>query len=182
MSFFPLTENQQAWKDKAASIAERVLAPNAEQVDRDRSYPQESLDALKAEGLYGIRVSKEHGGLGEDLLTTCLVVEELAKKCSSTAMCYKMHIEASEVITRIPTDYQVEHFIKPMAKGEVLATVAGSETWTTEDNWTSSRAFSPVTKVEGGYQINDARKSYVTSAGKATHYFYLCRKIGRAHV
>jgi alkylation response protein AidB-like acyl-CoA dehydrogenase len=175
MSFFPLNDNQQAWKDRAADIAERVLAPNAEQVDRDRSYPQESLDALKAEGLYGIRVSKDHGGLGEDLLTTCLVVEELAKKCSSTAMCYKMHIEASEVITRIPTDYQVEHFIKPMAKGEVLATVAGSETWTTEDNWTSSRAFSPVTKVEGGYQINNARKSYVTSAGKATHYFYLCR-------
>ncbi|MCH7801191.1 MAG: acyl-CoA/acyl-ACP dehydrogenase [Chloroflexi bacterium] len=175
MSFFPLTDHQQAWKDRAADIAERTLAPNAERVDRDRSYPQESLDALKAEGLYGLRVSKEHGGLGEDLLTTCLIVEELAKKCSSTAMCYKMHIEASEVITRIATDYQVEHFIKPMANGDVLATVAGSETWTDDDNWTSSRAFSPVEKVEGGYKISGTRKSYVTSAGKATHYFYLCR-------
>ena len=166
MSFFPLTKEQQTWKDRAAGIAERVLAPNAERVDRDRSYPQKSLDALKAEGLLGLRVSEEHGGLGKDLLTTCLIVEELAKKCSSTAMCYKMHIEASEVISRIPTDEQVERFIKPMAKGEVFATVAGSETWTTEDNWTSSRAFSPVQKVDGGYQINGSRKSYVTSAAK----------------
>ena len=70
MSFFPLTDHQQAWKERAADIAKRVLAPHAERVDRDRSYPQESLDALKAEGLYGLRVSKEHGGLGEDLLTT----------------------------------------------------------------------------------------------------------------
>ena len=175
MSFFPLTKEQQTWKDRATGIAERVLAPNAERVDRDRSYPQKSLDALKAEGLLGLRVSEEHGGLGKDLLTTCLIVEELAKKCSSTAMCYKMHIEASEVISRIPTDEQVERFIKPMAKGEVFATVAGSETWTTEDNWTSSRAFSPVQKVDGGYQINGSRKSYVTSAGKASHYFFLCR-------
>ncbi|MDP6514756.1 MAG: acyl-CoA dehydrogenase family protein, partial [SAR202 cluster bacterium] len=170
MSFFPLSDHQQAWKERAVDLAERALAPNAERVDRDRSYPQESLDALKAEGLFGLRVSKEHGGLGEDLLTSCLIIEELAKKCASTAMCYKMHIEASEVISRIATDDQVERFIKPMANGEVFTTVAGSETWTADDNWTSSRAFSPVQKVDGGYQINGSRKSYVTSAGKASHY------------
>jgi alkylation response protein AidB-like acyl-CoA dehydrogenase len=175
MSFFPLSDHQQAWKERAADLAERALAPNAERVDRDRSYPQESLDALKAEGLFGLRVSKEHGGLGEDLLTSCLIIEELAKKCASTTMCYKMHIEASEVISRIATDDQIERFIKPMANGEVFTTVAGSETWTADDNWTSSRAFSPVQKVDGGYQINGSRKSYVTSAGKASHYFFLCR-------
>lgn len=175
MSIFPLTDHQQNWKERAAELAERALAPHAERVDRDRSYPQESLEAIKAEGLFGLRVSAEHGGLGEDLLTTCLIVEELAKKCPSTAMCYKMHIEASEVISRIPTDEQVERFILPMAAGDVFSTVAGSETWTTGDNWTSSRAFSPVEKTDGGYRINDVRKSYVTSAGKATHYFFLCR-------
>ena len=175
MTFFPLTKEQQDWKDKAADIAARELAPRAEETDKERKYPQESLDALKNEGLWGLRVSKEHGGLGADLLTTCLIVEELAKKCPSTAMCYKMHLEASEVINRIPTDFQVEHFIKPMAKGEVFTTVAGSETWTDGDNWTASRFFSPIKKVSGGYQLENVRKSYVTSAGYATHYFFLCR-------
>ena len=32
-----------------------------------------------------------------------------------------------------------------------------------------------VKKVSGGYQIDNVRKSYVTSSGKATHYFFLCR-------
>ena len=104
-----------------------------------------------------------------------LVVEELAKRCPSTAMCYKMHLEASEVICRVPTPYQVEHFVKPMANGEVFTTVAGSETWKDGDNWTTSREFAPVKKVEGGYQIENARKSYVTSSSEATHYFFLCR-------
>jgi alkylation response protein AidB-like acyl-CoA dehydrogenase len=177
VSYFPLNREQQEWKDRAADIAERELAPRAAESDEKRQYPAESLEALRREGLWGLRVSKEHDGLGADLLTTVLIVEELAKKCPSTAMCYKMHLEAAEVICRIPTDYQVEHFIKPMARGEVFTTVAGSETWTDGDNWTSSRNFAPVKKVDGGYQIDGARKSYVTSAGHATHFFFLC-KIG----
>ena len=175
MTYFPLTKEQQDWKDRAADIAQRELAPRAEDTDRKSQYPKESLDALRAEGLWGLRVSKEYGGLGADLVTTCLIVEELAKKCPSTAMCYKMHIEASEVINRIATPHQVERFIKPMAKGEVFTTVAGSETWKDGDNWTTSRDFSPIQEVDGGYRLDGIRKSYVTSAGMATHYFFLCR-------
>ena len=175
MTYFPLTKEQRDWRDRAAELARRELEPRAADTDRKSRYPEESLDALKAEGLWGLRVSKEYGGLGADLVTTCLIVEELAKQCPSTAMCYKMHIEASEVINRIPTEDQVERFIKPMAQGDVFTTVAGSETWRDGDNWTTSRDFSPVEKVEGGYQLDGIRKSYVTSAGVATHYFFLCR-------
>ena len=128
MSYFPLTKEQQDWKDRAAEIAEKELAPRAEQTDRERKYPQESLDALRAAGFWSLRVDKQYGGQGADLLSTVLVVEELAKRCPSTAMCYKMHLEASEVINRMPTDYHIEHFVKPMARGEVFTTVAGSET------------------------------------------------------
>ncbi len=175
MTYFPLTKEQRDWRDRTAELARRELEPRAADTDRKSRYPEESLDALKAEGLWGLRVSKEYGGLGADLVTTCLIVEELAKQCPSTAMCYKMHIEASEVINRIPTANQVERFIKPMAKGEVFTTVAGSETWKDGDNWTTSREFSQVQKVDGGYQLDGIRKSYVTSAGVATHYFFLCR-------
>jgi isovaleryl-CoA dehydrogenase len=175
MSYFPLTDDQLEWKDRVAALAAKEIAPNAEATDRLRAYPAASIDALRREGLLGLRLSKEHGGIGADLLTTCLVVEEIAKKCPSTAMCYKMHLEASEVISRIATPGQVERFLRPMARGAVLATVAGSETWGDGDNWTSVRRFSPVAKVEGGYQIDNVRKSYVTSAGHASHFFFLCR-------
>ncbi|MDA0770921.1 MAG: acyl-CoA/acyl-ACP dehydrogenase [Chloroflexi bacterium] len=175
MSFFPLTQEQQDWKDRAAAIADKELAPRAEQTDRERKYPRESLDALRDAGFWALRVDKQYGGQGADLLSTVLVVEELAKRCPSTAMCYKMHLEASEVINRMPTDYQVENFVKPMARGEVFTTVAGSETWRDGDNWTTSREFSVANKVPGGYKLNNVRKSYVTSSEHATHYFFLCR-------
>ncbi len=174
MNYFPLTKSQQDWHDRAADIAQRELAPRAEQTDRGAQYPQESLDALKKEGLFGLRVSKEHGGLGEDMLTTCLIVEELSKKCPSTAMCYKMHLEAAEIICRIPTPYQVEHFVEPMARGEVFTTVAGGESQGEGDNWNATQNVSHVEKIAGGYQIDNVRKSYVTSAEQATHYQFRC--------
>jgi len=175
VSYFPLTPEQARWKVAAAEIAERELAPRAAETDEQGRYPSEQLDALRQAGLWGLRASKEHGGAGADLVSTALVVEELAKKCPSTTMCFKMHLEASEVICRVPTPDQVERIVKPLARGEVFATVAGSETWTDGDNWTSVRNFSPVTKVDGGYEITNVRKSYVTSAGHATHFFFLCR-------
>jgi len=175
MNYFPLTQQQQDWQQLAADIAARELSPRAAETDRTGEYPRESLDALRREGLWGLRVSKEHGGLGADMLTTCLVVEELSKKCPSTAMCYKMHLEAAEIICRIPTTYQIEHFVEPMARGEVFSTVAGGESQGEGDNWNSAQTASHVDKISGGYQINNVRKSYVTSAGEATHYQFACR-------
>ena len=169
MNYFPLTKQQQEWQERAADIAARELAARAEETDQKAQYPQASLDALKREGLFGLRVSKEHDGLGEDMLTTSLIIEELSKKCASTAMCYKMHLEAAEIICRIPTPYQVEHFVEPMAEGEVFTTIAGGESQGEGDNWNATQTASHVDKVAGGYQINNVRKSYVTSAGKATH-------------
>ena len=71
-----------------------VHAPKA---GRTARFPKDSLEILKRKGWWGLLVPQEHGGLGADALITCLVVEELAKHCPSTAMCYKMHLEACEL-------------------------------------------------------------------------------------
>ena len=181
MNYFPLTKTQQEWKDRVAELAAKEIGPRAAEYDRLARFPKESLDALRDAGLWALRVSKEHGGPGGDLVTTCLVVEEVAKHCPSTAMCYKMHLEATELVTHIPTPYQVERFVKPLARGELFATIAGGETaGATGADWSpDAMNVSTCPLVDGGYQLNNVRKSYVTSAGHATHYLALCRLEGR---
>ena len=175
MSYFPLTEEQQQLKELAAGLAARELAPRAGETDSKRHFPRASLDGLKGAGLWGLRVDKDKGGLGADLLSTCLVVEELAKKCPSTAMCYKMHVEAAELISRQHTDYQAESFVRKIASGDILCTVAGGETSGKGDDWVPTMRVSAVSKQGDGYRLDNIRKSYVTSAGEASHYFMLCR-------
>ena len=180
MNYFPLTGEQQAWKDRVSSIAEKTIGPRAAEYDRLAKFPQESLDALKDAGLLGLRVSKEHGGLGADMVTTCLVVEEVAKKCPSTAMCYKMHLESMEAVSRIPTAYQLEKFVKPLARKKIFAAAAGGESrGQTGTDWRPMSApDTPLKSVDGGLLLENVRKSYVTSAGHAEVYIMFCRVEG----
>ena len=53
--------------------------PRAEEYDRKAAFPRESLHALRDAGLWSMRVPQQYGGLGLDLVTTCLIVEEVAK-------------------------------------------------------------------------------------------------------
>lgn len=175
MSYLPLTEQQQQLKALAEKLASAELGPRAADTDRTGTFPRSSLDGLKASGLWGLRVPKQYGGLDADLVSTCLVVEELAKKCASTAMCYKMHVEAAELISKMPTDYQAETFVRKIAAGEILCTVAGGETSGKGGDWVPGMVLSAVEKGSDGYIIDNVRKSYVTSAGQASHYFMLCR-------
>lgn len=180
MNYFPLTLEQQEWKERTAKIAERDIGPLAADYDRNAEFPQKSLDALRDAGLWAIRVPQKYGGLGLDLVTTCLIVEEVSKKCPSTAMCYKMHLEAVEAISLIPTRYQLERYVGPLARGEVFAAAPGGEPHgQTGDDWTPVRQkVTTLPRVKGGLHIDHVRKSYVTSAGHATHYVMFCRVEG----
>ena len=173
--FFPLTNEQREWAARAADIAQRELAPRAAETDRTGTFPSEGLEALKREGFWGLRVSREHGGLEEDLLTTVLITEALAKRCASTSLCYKMHLEASELVARICTPDQADRLVRPIVSGEAFYTVAGSEVAGRGGAFAPSNAMSSVTPIDDGYRVENIRKSYVTSAGFATHHFFLCR-------
>ena len=96
MNYFPLSKDQEDWRDRIAGLATEEIGPLAAAVDASGNYPKESINALGREGFWGLRTPKEYGGLGLDLLTTCLIVEEIAKKCPSTAMCYNCLLYTSD--------------------------------------------------------------------------------------
>ena len=180
MNYFPLTDEQQEWKERTTKIAESDIGPRAADYDSKKEFPRESLNSLRDAGLWSMRVPEKYGGLGLDLVTTCLIVEEISKKCPSTAMCYKMHLEAVEAISHIPTDYQLKRYIGPLVRGEMFAAAPGGEPHgKTGDDWTPvPQSVTTLPRVEGGFLIDHVRKSYVTSAGHATHYVMFCRVEG----
>lgn len=75
----------------AARIGADVLAPAAEEVDRDSRFPHEAVNALRDAGMLGALIPTELGGLGWGLDEVAQSVTELAHHCSSAAMVYAMH-------------------------------------------------------------------------------------------
>jgi len=62
--------------------------------------------------------------LGLDLRTTAMIIEELARGSATLAAIVAAHLTAAHAIARFGTSQQRERFLPPMARGEILGTVA----------------------------------------------------------
>ena len=72
-------------------IGSKVVAPAADEVDRDARFPIEAFAALREEKLLSAYVTPELGGLGLSMSQICRICEVLGLYCASTAMVYAMH-------------------------------------------------------------------------------------------
>jgi alkylation response protein AidB-like acyl-CoA dehydrogenase len=163
---YRLSETQQGIVDGAAAVADADLAPRAAAVDRDGTFPKDGIAALGARGLLGLNVSKEHGGLGEGLRTAAAAIDQIARRCPSTAMVYLMHLCGVACYAAVPD--KTSPLLRAAAAGRHLSTLAFSEKGSRSHFW------APVSRAsangsDGAVQIS-AQKSFVTSAGHADGY------------
>src|SRR5215210_2714828 len=163
---YRLSEGQRQIVTVAAGVAERHIGPNATRVDKDATFPAESIAALGREGLLGLTIPASFGGRGEGLRTMAATLETVAQHCSSTAMVYLMHLCGVACYTAVPD--KTEQVLREAAAGRHLATLAFSEKGSRSHFW------APVSRAGGadgnGAIALNATKSFVTSAGHADGY------------
>jgi isovaleryl-CoA dehydrogenase len=147
-------------------IMKEVIAPLAAEIDRERRFPKEGMEALAKAGLFGLLIPKELGGLGGDLTDLPAVTETIAEACGSTAMCFLMHTCATMVVVSRATGDQQERYLRPIARGEKMGTLAFSETGT------GAHFYSPEiqAKLEDGQFVLSGKKSFVTNGGVADFF------------
>ena len=161
---YRLKDDQQRIVEDAAVLADASIAPHAARVDRDAAFPQESIAALGGAGFMGLTVPHGAGGLGQGLRTAAAVLDEIARRCSSTAMVYLMHLCGTACYAAAPD--KTERYLKAAARGAHLSTLAFSERGSRSHFWAP---VSRATATSGTTRLN-ARKSFVTSAGYADGY------------
>lgn len=164
-----------SWTARAEQVARDVLAKHAAEVDQLGRWPAESMAALAQSGLFGLLLPAEFGGAGEGPRTFAAVTGILAEQCASTAMIYKMHICAVQVIAAAKELPLREAVLRDVAAGRHLSTLAFSEKGSRSHFW------APVSQavIEGDTHRLSAEKSWVTSAGQADSYIVPTRSAGR---
>lgn len=150
----------------AGDLAGSVLARYAEDIDAKARWPSESLKAIADAGLFGLHVPQRLGGHGLGLSALAKVTEALAAGCSSTAMCYGMHCVATAVIAAKATPDQEERYLRPIAEGRHLTTLALSEPGTGAHFYLPRAAFHESAE---GFTVQ-GQKSFVTNGGHADSY------------
>ncbi|MBL1149836.1 MAG: acyl-CoA/acyl-ACP dehydrogenase [Armatimonadetes bacterium] len=161
---YRLTEEQAAVVTRLRNIADQHIAPYAQDVDENSRFPKEAFDALGKEGFLGLTVSQEFGGMGEGIRTAAAVVDEIAQRCASTAMCYIMHLCGISVYSARAD--VAEKQLREAAQGNHVTTLAWSEKGSRSHFW------APVSQAvaNNGHLRISAQKSWVTSAGYADGY------------
>src|SRR5918992_1583633 len=81
-----LPEETQEFRAVVREFADDVVAPRAEEMDRQGELPMDIVKQMGELGLFGLPFPEEYGGQGSDFLTLCVAIEELARVDSSIAI------------------------------------------------------------------------------------------------
>jgi alkylation response protein AidB-like acyl-CoA dehydrogenase len=156
-----LNEEQAAVVEKVRKVADGAIAAHAADVDRDSRFPSEAIEALGKEGLMGLTVPKEFGGLGHGHRVAVAALDEIGRRCASTGMVYLMHLCGVACYAARPQQAGTQ--LRAAAAGKHLSTLAWSEKGSRSHFWSP---VSKATRSNGHVELN-AQKSWVTSAGQA---------------
>src|SRR3954468_23502476 len=87
----PLTEEQREIQKVARDFAAAEIAPHSEQWDRDQIFEPSIVGKLGALGFLGMMIPEEYDGLGLDMLTYLVALEEIATVDASVAVMVSVH-------------------------------------------------------------------------------------------
>src|SRR5258708_2986827 len=121
------TDEQRPITEMLRQFADEQIIPNAEHFDHEDSFPDDIVEHMKELGLFGVTIPEEYGGMGLDLTTYVMIVEELSRGWISISGVINTHFIGSYLLMKYGTDEQKQKYLPRRATGGVRAAVSLSE-------------------------------------------------------
>jgi len=126
-TFPPLRDDQRMMLNSVARLVDEVVAPRAAEVDRTAQFPWDLQKAFAKQGLFGLPIAEQYGGLGESLLMQALVMEEITRGCFTSAMIVGTPAICVYPMELLASEEQKRRYFPKIATGECTPCVAYSE-------------------------------------------------------
>src|SRR5256714_13436395 len=148
----------------AREFAREKIEPFAAEWDRTSHFPRDVIDELGKLGFLGMCTPEKYDGMGLDTLTYLLALEEISAADAAIAVSIGIHNAIpTTMLVKHGTPAQKERWLRPMARGELLAGFALSEAEAGSDA-ASLRA--QATK-DGKDWVLNGTKAWATNSGTA---------------
>jgi alkylation response protein AidB-like acyl-CoA dehydrogenase len=158
------TEEQKAITEMVRQFADEQILPNAEHYDHEDSFPGPIVEQMKELGLFGVTIPEEYGGMGLDLTTYAMIVEELSRGWISISGVINTHFIGSYLLMKYGTEEQKQKYLPRMATGEIRAAFSLSEPELGSD--VQAIKTSARKGEDGKYEIN-GQKMWVTCSRRS---------------
>jgi alkylation response protein AidB-like acyl-CoA dehydrogenase len=166
------TDEQREITEMVRSFVDNEIIPTAEEFDHQDMFPEAIVEQMKELGLFGVTIPEEHGGMGLDLTTYAMIVEELSRGWISISGVVNTHFMASYLLMKFGTDEQKDYFLPKMATAEIRAAYSLSEPEVGSD----VQAIKSTAKQgdDGDWEIN-GQKMWVTNGLRSGVVFVLVK-------
>ena len=157
---------REGWKEKARKVAKNIVAPRAAEIDEAGEFAWDLVEAYSKYGFLSLVIPKEYGGMDTDITSFCLVVEEIASACASSALLVIVQAVGTMPVVLGGTNELKERVLPKLAKEKGLICFCLTEPESGSD------AASVRTKAVsmGDHYVINGRKCFITNGGVADFY------------
>ena len=159
---FELTAEQRAIQGLCRDFAREVVAPAAEELDRNHTFGYDIVRQMGELGLFGLPFSEEFGGAGADFFSLCLAIEEISRADTGVGIT----LEAAVCLGAAPihdfgTTQQKQRWLPDLLAGRTLWAFGLTEPEAGSDaGATKTRA-----EARDGHWVVNGAKQFITNCG-----------------
>lgn len=164
MQEFLFTEEQKMLRDMTRDFVNNEIKPIAAKIDEEEKIPDDLKAKLAELGFLGVSFPEEYGGGGFGEVGYCVMQEEIARGCMSTATFIGAHQSiGANVIYLGGTEDQKQKYLVPLAKGEKFGAFCLTEAQAGSDSFNvKTRA-----QLDGDEWVINGEKLWITNGAIA---------------
>ena len=164
---FTFTEEHEMIRELARKFADKEVRPLAESIDKNGDVPRQLIDQTAELGFLGVPFPEEYGGGDMGEIGYCIILEEIARACLSTAVVIGGHVSIGTMAIYLGGSEEQKHkFMPDLCLGEKLAAYALTEPQAGSD----AGAIASFAERKGDKYILNGQKTFITNGGVADVY------------
>lgn len=163
---FQLSPDHLEIKESIYRLAQEKIKPRANEIDEAGVYPMDIKELLAQYGYLGANIPEEYGGSGLDLLSFCLIVEEISRVCASSSQVVVVQELGTLPILIGGSRELKQRYLPDIASGKKIAAYA-----LTEPNAGSDvQNLQTFARKDGDDFIINGQKIFISNGGVADFY------------
>jgi alkylation response protein AidB-like acyl-CoA dehydrogenase len=157
---------REGWREKAREAAKTIVAPRAAEIDEKGEFAWDLSEAYSKYGFLSLLIPKEYGGMDTDITSFCIVTEEIARICASSALLVIVQAVGTMPVVLGGTNELKRKVLPKLAQEKGLICFCLTEPESGSD------AASVRTKavLKGDHYVINGRKCFITNGGVADFY------------
>jgi butyryl-CoA dehydrogenase len=159
---FDLTDEQRAIRNVCREFADEVVAPAAEELDRECKFGYDIVRQMGDLGLFGMPFPESVGGAGGDFLSYCIAIEEISRADAGVGITLEAAVSlGASPIYNFGTEEQKHRWLPDLLAGRKLWAFGLTEPGAGSDaGGTRTRA-----ELKNGDWVISGSKQFITNSG-----------------